>query len=406
MSTSGEKEQELDVPAARPDPRAEGGFETLCAHYGEHRLAHGGGASPPIYQSSTFVYPDAEAFAGRDRADTPYYDYTRRSNPTTAILEAKLARLEQGTWARCFSSGMGAITAAINMCVKTDAHVVIVADCYQPTRRYLTEYLNRFDVQATFVRGTNPADFIAALRDETHLIYLESPTSGRFDVIDLAPIVAAARQRGITTMLDNSWSTPYFQQPLELGIDLVVHSATKFISGHSDTLGGVAAGRDDELRQRLCPEAELLGASIDPFAAWLLIRGLRTLGLRMEQHQRSGLAVARLLAAHGAVQCVYYPGLESCPQHAVAQHQMRGFSGMLSFALRDQTREATHRFMDRLRVFSIGCSWGGYESLVVGGPSRELFNDNPAEPAWIIRLHCGLESTQDLVDDVRQALQE
>ena len=392
------------VPAC--DPHEGGGFETLCAHYGEHRLAHGGGAAPPIYQSSTFVYPDAEAFEERDRPDTPYYVYTRRTNPTTAILEAKLARLEHGLWARCFASGMGAITAAINLCVSTDAHVVVVSDCYQPTRRYLTQYLDRFNVQATFVPGTHPDDFVAALRDETHVIYLESPTSGRFDVIELAPIVAAARQRGITTILDNSWSTPYFQQPLDLGIDLVVHSATKFISGHSDTLGGVVVGRDEGLRRRLCSEAELLGASIDPFAAWLLIRGLRTLAVRMEQHQRSGLALAHLLAEHPAVERVYYPGLETYAQHAVARRQMRGYSGMLSFALRDQTRVATNRFLNRLRVFSIGCSWGGYESLVLGGRGADLFAENLHEPEWIIRLHCGLESTPDLVDDVRQALQE
>jgi cystathionine beta-lyase/cystathionine gamma-synthase len=247
---------------------------------------------------------------------------------------------------------------------------------------------------------------VAAVRDETRLIYLESPTSGRFDVLDLAPIVAAARQRRITTILDNSWSSPYFQQPLELGVDLVVHSATKFISGHSDTLGGVVVGRDEQLRQRLCGEAELLGASIDPFAAWLLIRGLRTLALRMEQHQRSGLALVRMLAGHPAVLRVYHPGLESYAQHAVAQRQMRGYGGLFSFALRDQTREATHRFVNRLRVFSIGCSWGGYESLVVGGRSSDLFADNPDEPPWIIRLHAGLESTEDLVNDVRQALEE
>jgi cystathionine beta-lyase len=389
-----------------PDPLANGAFNTLCAHYGEHRLAHGGGAAPPVYQSSTFVYPDAEAFAGRDQPNTPYFVYTRRSNPTTAILEAKLARLEHGNWARCFASGMGAITAALNMCLATDAHAVVVSDCYQPTRRYLTEYLNRFHVQTTFVRGTRPDDFIAALRDETRLMYLESPTTGRFDVIELAPLVAAARARGIVTLFDNSWATPYFQQPLELGIDLVLHSATKYIGGHSDTLGGVVVGRDEGLRKRLCTEAELLGASIDPLAAWLLIRGLRTLGLRMEQHQRSGLALARFLAAHPAVLRVYYPGLETYPQHTLARRQMRGFAGLLSFALRMQTQAAVQRFMDRLRVFSIGCSWGGFESLVVGGRSAELFADNPDEPEWIIRLHAGLEATEDLVADVRAALEE
>ena len=387
------------------DPHAEGGFETLCAHYGEHRHAHCGAAAPPLYQTSTFIYPDAEAFDARDRPDTPYYAYTRHANPTTAILEAKLARLERGNWARCFASGMGAITAAINLCISSDAHVVIVSDCYHPTRRYLTEYLRRFDVQVSFVPGTNPEEFIAALRDETRLIYLESPTSGRCDVIDLAPIVAAARQRGITTILDNSWATPYFQNPLELGVDLVLHSATKFIGGHSDTLGGVVAGRDEKLHQKLWDEAELLGASLDPFAAWLLIRGLRTLPLRMEQHQRSGLALARLLAEHPAVERVYHPGLESYANHAVARRQLRGYSSLFSFALRDQCPEAIRRFLNRLRVFSIGCSWGGFESLALGGLSRELFAENANEPAWIIRLHAGLESTADLVDDVHQALE-
>ncbi|HPM22750.1 MAG TPA: PLP-dependent aspartate aminotransferase family protein [Phycisphaerae bacterium] len=388
------------------DPRAAGGFETLCAHFGEPRTDQRGAASPPIYQTSTFVYPDAESFDRRDQPDTPFYDYTRRSNPTTAVFEAKLARLEHGNWARAFASGMGAITAAINLRLTTDAHVVVVSDCYQPTRRYLAEYLSRFNVSVTFVPGTNPDDFAAALRDETQLIYLESPTTGRFDVIDLAPIVAAARQRGILTMLDNSWSTPYFQCPLDLGVDLVVHSATKFIGGHSDTLGGVVVGRDDALGRKLCCEAENLGASIDPFAAWLLVRGLRTLAVRMEQHQRSGLALARMLAAHPAVQRVYHPGLESYANYAVGRRQMRGYSGLFSFALRDQSQAAAHRFMNRLRIFSIGCSWGGYESLVVGGLSSTLFAANAGEPAWIIRLHAGLESTDDLLNDVRHALED
>jgi cystathionine beta-lyase len=387
------------------DPLTQGGFETMCAHYGEHRLAQGGAVAPPLYQTSTFVYPDAAAYEGRDRPDSPYYAYTRRSNPTTAILESKLARLEQGNWARCFSSGMAAITCALGACVASGAHAVIVSGCYQPTRRYMTEMLDRFGVMATFVRGTKPEDFISAIRDETKLIYLESPTTGRFDVIELAPIVAAARERGIRTLFDNSWATPYFQRPLEMGIDLVLHSATKFIGGHSDTLGGVVVGRDEALHQKVAVEAELLGGSPDPFAAWLLLRGLRTLALRMEQHQRSGLALAHLLAEHPAVLRVYHPGLESNPGYAVGRRQMRGCSGLFSFALREQSREATNHFVDRLRLFSIGCSWGGYESLVVAGQSADLFYDDPHEPPWIIRLHAGLESTDDLLADLRQALE-
>lgn len=382
------------------------GFETLCAHFAEQRLAQRGAAAPPLYQTSTFVYPDAAAFETRDQPDPTYFDYTRRSNPTTALLEAKLARLEHGHWARCFSSGMGAITAALGVCLSADTHVVAVAHCYQPTRKYLTEYLSRFGVVTTFVPGTDPARLLEAVRDQTQVIYLESPTSGRFEVLDLAPIVEAARQRGIRTIFDNSWATPYFQCPLDLGCDLVVHSATKFIGGHSDALGGVVVGRDDELGRRLASEAELLGASLDPFAAWLLLRGLRTLAIRMEQHQRSGLAVARMLAGHPAVQQVHHPGLESYPQHAVARRQLRGYSGLFSFALASQTREATHRFINRLRVFSIGCSWGGYESLALGGLASNLFNEDPSQPAWLIRLHVGLESTEDLVRDVSQALED
>lgn len=393
-------------PPPRPgDALGEAGFETLCEHCGEDRHAQRGAAAPPLFQTSTFVFPDAEAYEKREQPGAPDYVYTRRANPTTAILETKLARLEQGTWCRMFASGMGAITAAINACLRAGDHVVAVNDCYGPTRKYLRDYLNRFNVSVTFVPGTRPDDFIAALRDETRLLYLESPTSGRFDVLEIPVLTAAARARGIRTIFDNSWATPYFQRPLDLGCDLVVHSATKFIGGHSDVLGGAVAGRDVELGRRVCDEAELLGASIDPFAAWLLLRGLRTLALRMEQHQRSGLAVARFLAEHPAVARVLHPGLPAHPNHAVAQRQLRGSSGLFSFMLRGQSRDATYRFLNRLRVFSIGCSWGGHESLALGGPVRELFNDT-AGPEWIIRLHVGLESTADLVADVRQALED
>jgi cystathionine beta-lyase len=396
----------LEHAARSSDPRQSGDFATLCQHYGEHRLAHGGGAAPPIYQSSLFVFPDAEAWATRDRSDAAHFVYTRRANPTTAILEAKLAGLENGSWCRCFASGMGAITTALSALLAADTHVVVVNDCYHPTRTYLTTHLARFGVTTTFVRGTDPAAFIDAFRDETRVIYLESPTTGRMDVIDLAPIVTAARQRGIVTMFDNSWASPYFQRPLELGLDLVLHSATKYIGGHSDTVGGVVVGRDETLRQKINAGGELLGASADPFAAWLLIRGLRTLPLRMEQHQKTGLAVANLLAQHPAVARVYHPGLPTYANHAVARKQLRGYGGLFAFTLRDQSQAAVHRFMNRLRVFSIGVSWGGFESLVVAGDASELFAPDPDQPRWIIRLHCGLEATEDLVDDVRQALEE
>ncbi len=393
----------MDERYSGHDPLREGGFETLCAHYGEHRLAHGGAAAPPLYQTTNFVYPDAEAFERRLLPQSPYYDYTRYSNPTTAVFEAKMARLERGDWARAFASGMGAITCGINACVHSGAHVVAVANCYPPTHEFLQQYLERFGVQVTFVPGVAPAAIVDALRDETRLVYLETPTWGRHEIIELAPVVEACRARGITTMIDNSWATPCFQRPIEHGIDLVAHSATKYIGGHSDTLGGVLVGRGGPVAERIRREAVLVGATLDPFAAWLLLRSLRTLGVRMERHQRSGLAIAELLAEHPKVADVYHPGLPSHPQHELAKQQLDGFSGVFSFALKEQSREAVNRVVNRLRLFSIGCSWGGHESLAIGGT---LFDAQRDKPTWIIRLHVGMETTEDLMQDIRQALEE
>ena len=403
-------DQEFDphsVPICPPpptdDPVPNADFETICAHFAEDRAAQRGAAAVPIYQASTFVFPDSAAWEQREEPDSPYFEYTRVGNPTTAVLEAKLARLERGEWAFCFGSGMGAISAAVNACVHAGAHIIATGGVYWPTQRYFRHYLPRFGVSTTFVDSCDPADYLAAVGPETKVMYLESPTSGYFELPDVAAIAAAARERGVLTIFDNSWATPYFQQPLELGCDLVVHSATKYISGHSDVVAGVAVGRDDTLRRRVFRELELLGAVPDPFGAWLLLRGLRTLRVRMEQHQHSGLELARFLETHPRVRRVHHPGLESHPQHAIAQRQLSGYASLFSFELVDQSREATNRFMDRTKLFQIGVSWGGFESLVVGGT---LFSKQPDKPTWLIRLHVGLEATNDLIADVRQALED
>lgn len=383
------------------DPLNDGGFDTLCAHYAEHRLAHGGATAPPLYQTSNFVYPDAEAFDRRLLPQSPYYDYTRVGNPTVGLFEAKIAKLERGHWARGFGSGMGAVAACLNACLAQGNHVVCAANCYPPTHQYLEQYLSRFGVTVTFVHGTDPGVFIAAMRPETRVVYLESPTFGLFEVIDLPPIVAAAHERGAKVIFDNSWASPFYQQPLESGIDLVLHSATKYIGGHSDVVAGIVIGRDPDLQQRVRKEAELLGATLDPFAAWLLLRGLRTLSLRMERHQSSGLAIARMLAQHEKVRAVRHPGLETHPQHALARRQLQGFSGLFSFELHDQSRDAVHRVINRLRLFCIAVSWGGYESLATGG---SFFDHASSSPRWLIRLSVGLETVDDLITDLQRAL--
>ncbi|MBK8914818.1 MAG: PLP-dependent transferase [Phycisphaerales bacterium] len=381
------------------DPIANPGFETLCAHFGEDPTSQFGAASVPIYQTSTFIYPDAEAFEARRAPDTPHYDYTRGGNPTAAVLEAKLARLERGAWAESFGSGMGAISAAINLAVRSEAHVVCVGNVYSPTSAYL-RHLERFGVRTTFVRELDPQAFIDAITPATRLMYLESPTTGLFEILDVRAITPVCRERGILTIFDNSCVSSLFQSPLEMGCDLVVHSATKYIGGHSDVVAGVVVGRDERLRDRLFREIELCGATLDPFGAWLLIRGLRTLALRMRHHEQAALAVARMLAGHPAVRAVHHPGLESHPQHALARTQMSGFSSLFSFEPADQSREATLSFLNRLRLFRQGVSWGGHESLAIGG---KLFG-GPNPQSRVIRLHCGLESIPDLVADVAQAL--
>jgi cystathionine beta-lyase len=376
--------------------------ETVCVHQGDDPQRHFGAAAPPIYQTSTFIYPDAAAFEKRRTVEGARYEYTRGGNPTNQTLEAKLARLEKAEWADCFASGMAAITAAINACIEAHAHVVAIAHCYGPTRSYL-EHVRRFAVEATFVNSVEPADFIGAIQPNTRVIYLESPTSGRFEVPEIEPITKVARERGITTIFDNSWASPYFQNPLELGVDLVVHSATKYLNGHSDIVAGAVAGRDPKLRERVWRECELGGGILDPHAAWLMLRGLRTLPLRMERHQQSALAIARMLEQHPKVARVRHPGLESHPQHEVAKKQLRGYSGLFSFALKEQSRQAMHRFFDRLQLFSLGVSWGGFESLMVGGT---FFNVAGEKPEWLIRLSIGLESERDLIADLKQALED
>lgn len=387
---------------AAHDLPAESGFETICTHLGEDPQGQYGAASPPIYQTSTFIYPDAVAFENRRTPASPRYDYTRGGNPTNQILETKLARLEKGTWADCFGSGMAAISAAINSCVAADTHVVAVAHCYGPTQWYL-KHIRRFNVETTFVHGVDPAEFISAIRPNTRILYLESPTSGRFEVPEIEPITKVARERGITTVFDNSWASPYFQNPLDMGVDLVLHSATKYINGHSDVVAGMVAGRDAKLRDRLWREIELGGGILDPHAAWLMLRGLRTLPLRMERHQQNALAVARMLEQHPKVAYVLHPGLESHPHHAVARKQLRGYSSLFSFALKEQNRDALHRLFNRVRLFGIGVSWGGYESLILGGT---FFSHDAKNPEWLVRLHVGLESEQDLIADLKQALED
>lgn len=376
-------------------------FETICVHHAEQRERNFGAAAPPLYQASTFTYPDCASFEVREAEDAPRFDYTRTGNPTTQLLEQKLAALEGGELARGFGSGMAAISAAILACVKAGDHIVCIDTVYGPTRTLLTSYLPRFGIETTFVAGTDPTHFADATRSNTRLYYAESPSSLVFAIQDLAAIAALARSRGVATICDNSYATAYFQRPLALGIDLVAHTATKYLGGHSDLVAGMVVGSRERMRPLIENEGKLLGGVLDPFAAWLMLRGLRTLAVRLDRHQSSARTIARLLGEHPRVARVFHPGLATHPGRAIAARQMTGTSGMLSFTLRDGSRETAHRLVDALRYFCIAVSWGGYESLAI---PLQLRQPGAAEAEWGVRLSVGLEHVDDLIEDLSAGL--
>jgi len=387
------------IPEELPD------FETICAHLGEDRTRYQGAVIPPIYQNSLFTFPNCEAWAGPSGLEGDPYHYTRVSNPTTEILETKIAALEGGARARCFGSGMAAISAAILSCVKAGDHVVVPHTAYGPTRQFFTTYLPRFGVEATFIDGCDPQEWEDARRPNTTLFFLESPSSFLMKQQDLRAVAAIAQAHGITTACDNSWASPIYQSPLKMGIDLSIHSATKYLGGHSDVVAGVVIGSAERMKRIVLDEGLLLGGILDPFAAWLLLRGLRTLPVRMAQHQQSARRIAHALCAHSAVKRVFYPGLDSYDQAELSARQLRGTAGLMSLELREPGREAAFRFVNGLENFGIGCSWGGFESLVVPANIPAAHIDGGEGHRWLVRLHIGLESADTLWEDLRSALE-
>lgn len=370
-------------------------LEQICLHLGEEPERYMGSVVPPIFQNSLFTAPNVEARSRRGER----YIYTRESNPTTDILNTKLAAMEGAEEARCFASGMAAISAALMSQLRSGDHVVCVQNVYYPVRVLLQDYLNRFGVEVSFVRGTQVEHFEQAIRPNTRVFYLESPTSINLRLQPLEEVCALARSRGIVTIIDNTWATPVFQRPLQMGADIVVHSASKYLSGHSDVIAGVVCTSRQHI-EAIHREMTLIGGILDPFAGWLILRGLRTLPTRLYQHQANALRVAQWLAEHPAVHHVLYPGLPSHPQHDLARRQMRGFSGLFSFTLKRSSREAAVGVVDALRLFHIGVSWGGYESLAL----PLLIEDYDGAQRWGLRVHIGLEPAHSLIADLEQAL--
>lgn len=388
-------------------------IETLLCHLGEDDDALGA-VVPPLYQNSLFTFGDWDAIdaAFNERLGRPIY--SRLSNPTVETAERKIASLAgEGYAARLFASGMGAVSAAVMHVLSPGDHVVAVKNVYGPTNNFLNGYLRRkMNVAVSFVPGEDMAQFEAALTGRTRLIYLESPSSAVFGLQDLAAVSALAKQRGISTIADNTWATPLFQKPLDLGVDIEVHSVSKYLGGHSDVVAGAVIASPGRIRDMIVNEGELLGATAAPFTAWLVNRSLRTLPMRLARHQANAKAVATFLERHPAVDGIRWPGLPSHPQHELAKKQMLGFTGLMGFRLATDDIDRIKAFFNALDLFRIGVSWGGHESLVYA-PAISYLKELPPErfealgiAAGDMRISVGLEDPDDLVRDLERALEK
>jgi cystathionine beta-lyase/cystathionine gamma-synthase len=373
-------------------------FETLAIHAGQAPEAQTGAVVVPIFQTSTF----AQEAVGRHKG----YEYARTGNPTRTALETCLAALEGGAWALAFASGMAA-TDAIAHLLSAGDHIVMGDDVYGGTYRLFSKVFSRTGVTLTAVDMRAPANVKRALTKKTKLVWIESPTNPMLKVIDIAAVAAIARKAKAISVVDNTFASPYLQQPLLLGADLVLHSTTKYIGGHSDVVGGAIAGVSADLRERLAFIQNAAGGVPGPFDSWLVLRGAKTLAVRMERHSANGLAIAEWLAEHPLVRSVNYPGLATHPQHAVARSQMRSFGGMLSFELRRGGVAAANRLAARTRIFALAESLGGVESLIevpLAMTHGSVKGTKLAPPASLVRLSVGIESVDDLIADLAQAM--
>src|SRR5579875_434686 len=385
-------------------------FATLAAHAGEGPCPATGALDTPIYQSTTFVSADSDEMAAVYGEEKPGYMYTRYGNPTIHALEAKLAALEGGEAALATSSGMAAVSTAILGYVKTGDHVVAARSLYGATYNFLNRKLPRMGASATFVDSTCAEDFEKAIQPNTRLIYFETPSNPVLDVVDIAAVAAVGRAHGIPTIVDNTFASPALQQPLRLGVTVVVHSATKYLCGHGDAMGGAIIGPRDYISLLVREVIRDYGGVISPFNAWLILRGIRTLHLRMPAHCSNAQRIAEFLSGHAKVEHVNYPGPPTHPGHTLAKNQMTAFGAMISFEAKGGY-ESGKQIMDRVKLFARAASLGDTRSLIVHPASTSHRAVPPEERRAIgitdglVRLSVGIEAAEDLINDLDQALQ-
>lgn len=374
------------------------GFSTDCIHAGQEPESGTGAIIVPIYQTSTYVQPRLGEHKG--------FEYARTKNPTRSVLEANLAALERGKHAHCFASGMSAIDVILRMLASGD-HVVAAENMYGGTYRLFERVLRRFGLDFSYVDTSDVRNVEAAMKPNTKLLFLETPTNPMMTLTDLEACAKIAKSRGALTAVDNTFCSPALQRPIELGADLVVHSTTKFLNGHSDSIGGTVVSNSDELGEKIGFLQNAVGAILSPFDSWLVLRGIKTLSVRMERHNQNGMAMAQYLSSHKKVKKVYYPGLPSHPQHELARRQMNGFGSMIAFEL--GSKENAGKFLNRVSLCSLAESLGGVETLIshpetmthvsVPVADRKRLGITPG----LVRISVGIEDVEDLIADLENA---
>ncbi len=375
-------------------------FATRCVHGGVYKDPLYNSVVTPIYPSSTFYFEGPRQTTG--------YDYTRTKNPTRDALEENLAGLEGGAGATAVATGMAAITTVLHL-LPAGAHVIAGNDIYGGTYRLFANVLPARGLRFSLIDMGDLDAVAAAFEKDTALVWIETPSNPLLRLTDVAAVCALARERGALSCADNTFLSPYLQRPIELGADLVLHSTTKYLNGHSDVVGGAIVAKDAELAARVAATANALGTTCSPYDAWLVLRGVKTLPLRMQAHEKNATALANFLDAHPRVERVYYPGLPTHPQHALAQSQQRGFGAMLSFDLAGG-EAAVFRLVERLRLYAFAESLGGVESLIEHPASMSHAAMSPEAQAaagigaGLVRVSVGIEDERDLVADMAQAL--
>ena len=375
-------------------------FETLAIHAGERPDKAFGAISVPIYQTSTFAFQDV----GKTRG----YDYSRTANPTRKVLEDTIAQLEGGKAGFAFATGMAAEATVMHL-LKAGDHVISGDDVYGGTYRLFQNVMRDFGLEFTFLRMDNRERIERAIRPDTRMLWLETPSNPLLNIVDVEMAVDIAKKHNLMTVIDNTFATPYFLRPIDYGVDLVVHSTTKYLNGHCDVVGGAVVTTTDELTQRVQFLLNAMGTCASPFDCWLVLRGIETLPVRMKRHEENASAVANYLVGRPSVNKVFYPGLESHPGHEIARRQMKGFGGVVSFETEGGT-ESVNAFLRRLKVFSLAESLGGVASLAEH-PATMSHASMPKEyrekagiTDELVRLSVGLENIDDLIEDLEQAL--